>query len=62
LLELSRGFASFPFYLGREAEGGLKRLSTGYTDLFQLHGVYPQTPVEKTLQVSRWTEPRRRAG
>lgn len=37
------------YHLTRAVDAALKRLSTDYIDLFQLHGFDAQTPVEETL-------------
>jgi aryl-alcohol dehydrogenase-like predicted oxidoreductase len=45
----SRGGDGSAAYVRRSCEGSLRRLGTEYIDLYYLHRVDPQTPVEETI-------------
>ena len=44
-----RGFSGRPEYVRTSIEGSLKRLGTEYVDLYYLHRVDPDTPIEDTV-------------
>jgi aryl-alcohol dehydrogenase-like predicted oxidoreductase len=46
---VSRGFDGSPAYVRRSAEGSLRRLGVDHIDLYYLHRVDPQTPIEETV-------------